>query len=173
MAIVDAITVLSDKQVLDATTYSQRAIDFQTLADYGTGRDLYVHFIAQGTHAKDLRIQVLGLRTTDDATPIILGDSGVIPRAELVQGGDGYVRVSETRTKWRYLVLRYIPTDKGQGSETVVGGDKFECTCHFNEPVKVGETQAPIANAIRAQIEFVPVLGNVYPCANADKSYTA
>lgn len=172
MAIVDANTVLSDKQVLDGTTYSQQAIDFQTLADYGTGQNLYVHFIAQGAHDKDLRIQVLGLREIGDATPIILGDSGVIKKSELVLGGDGYVRVNESRKKWRYLVLRYIPTDSGSGAETIVGTDAPDMT-DFNQPVKVGEEPKAIANAIRAQVEFVPVLGTVYPYANADKGYTA
>nr|DAQ04771.1 MAG TPA: major capsid protein [Caudoviricetes sp.] len=173
MAIVDANTVLSDYQEITATTYSQRTIDFQTPADYGSGtQNLYVHFMAQGAHAKDLRIQILGLLTEDDATPLIIGDSGVIKKTDLVAGSDGYIQVLPNKQKWRYLKLRYIPTTDGTGTETVTGSEKPDLT-NFNQPRKVGEEPKVVANAIRAQLESVAVLGTVYPFANEDKSYTA
>ena len=173
MAIVDANTVLSDYQKITATTYSQRTIDFQTPADYGTGtQNLYVHFMAQGPHEKDLRIQILGLLTEDDASPLIIGDSGVIKKADLVAGSDGYIQVLPNKQKWRYLKLRYIPTTDGVGTEIVTGAEKPDLT-NFNQPRKVGEKPEVVVNAIRAQLESVAVLGTVYPFANEDKSYTA
>lgn len=173
MAIVDANTVLSDYQEITATTYSQRTIDFQTPADYGSGtQNLYVHFMAQGSHDKDLRIQVLGLLTEDDAQPLIIGDSGVIKKTDLVAGSDGYIQVLPNKQKWRYLKLRYIPTTDDVGVTEVVGDDAPDLT-NFNQPKKVGEEPKVVANAIRAQLETVAVLGTVYPFANGDKSYTA
>ena len=103
MAIVDANVILSDKQVITDTTYSQRAIDFKSLADYGVGTNLYVACLTQGDFSTALRVQVLGCKDDTFTDPVVLGDSGVKQITELVFGSKFFIRINETGKKYRYL----------------------------------------------------------------------
>ena len=170
MAIVDANVILSDKQVITDTTYSQRAIDFKSLADYGVGTNLYVACLTQGNFSTALRVQVLGCKDDTFTDPVVLGDSGVKQITELVFGSKFFIRINETGKKYRYLLLRIIPTTQdGHYNETVTGNDKVDIT-NFAAPTKVLEGVTPIADALRAEIVDTAALGTVYGYANADKA---
>ena len=170
MAIVDANVILSDKQVITDTTYSQRAIDFKSLADYGVGTNLYVACLTQGNFSTALRVQVLGCKDDTFTDPVVLGDSGVKQITELVFGSKFFIRINETGKKYRYLLLRIIPTTQdGHYTETVTGNDKVDIT-NFAAPTKVLEGVTPIADALRAEIVDTAALGTVYGYANADKA---
>ena len=170
MAIVDANVILSDKQVITDTTYSQRAIDFKSLADYGVGTNLYVACLTQGDFSTALRVQVLGCKDDTFTDPVVLGDSGVKQITELVFGSKFFIRINETGKKYRYLLLRIIPTTQdGKYTESVTGNDKVDIT-NFAAPTKVLEEVTPIADALRAEIVDTAALGTVYGYANADKA---
>lgn len=168
---VDYQTIFCDGQVIEGTTLSDRAIDLQTLADYGKGKPWSVHVIAQGAHEHDLRVQIVGSKTATFNDVVVVGDSGVIPRAKLVQGFDRYIDVNAVGEKYRYLALRFIPTIDGNASETISAGTKG--TDAIPSVLRVGEVPAPIANGIRAQIELLNNTNVAYRHANDDKSYSA
>ena len=170
MAIIDANVILCDKQVITDTTYSQRAIDFKALADYGVGVNRYVACSTQGDFSTALRVQVLGCKDDTFTDPVILGDSGVKQITELTFGSRFYIRINETGKKYRYLLLRIIPTTQdGKFTETVSGNDKVDIT-NFALPTKVLEEVKPIADALRAEIVDTAALGTMYGYANADKA---
>ena len=170
MAIIDANVILCDKQVITDTTYSQRAIDFKALADYGVGVNRYVACSTQGDFSTALRVQVLGCKDDTFTDPVILGDSGVKKITELTFGSRFYIRINETGKKYRYLLLRIIPTTQdGHFTETVQGNDNVDIT-NFAAPTKVLEKVTPIADALRAEIVDTAALGTMYGYANADKA---
>ena len=167
MAIVDFQTIFSDEQVVLGTTLSERSIDLQASADYAIGRNIYAHVLTQGDMSHDLRVQILGCNSTDFADVEVVGDSGVIPQADLTFGSDLYVQLVATGKKYRYVCLRYIPTNDG----TAVTDSTAGTPPTTMPPVaKVGSTETAIANALRAQIEFVPAMDINYPYANEDKA---
>lgn len=168
---IDYQTIFCDKQVIEGTTLSNRAVDLQSLADYAIGRDLYAQVLAQGEHAKDLRVQVLGSQTDTFADSVVIGDSGVIPVEDINEKKQFFVRFNPTGKKYRYVCLRFIPTVNGHESAmesgVVIGVDEIP-------PVQeVGTEPTDLANAVKAMIAFVPNIDVVYPFARQDNGYTA
>ena len=177
MALVDYQTIFCDGQVITGTTYSDRAIDFQSLADYGKGKPWSVHCLVQGTHTYDLRVQVVGSQANNFSDVVVVGDSGVIDKAKLVQGYDFYIDVNAVGKKYRFLALRFIPTivtqvegqDVATATETV--GEGVAGVDNIPHVLKVGEVPSPVDNAIRAQIELLNNSNVDYPHANDQLGY--
>lgn len=170
MALIDSRNIFCDKQVIADTTLSQRSLDLTGLSDHAVGINLYVHCLTQGDFSNDLRVQILGAEDNTFANPIVIGDSGVIQQANLVNGSDFFVQMLPVGEKYRFVCLRIIPTVNGVGSETVSGSDTPNVSA-IAVVTPVGSEDTPIANALRAQIETVAALGKpVYSYANADKA---
>ena len=169
---IDYQTIFCDRQVISATTLSNRAVDLQALASYGVGRQLFVNCMPQGTHAHDLRVQILGSKTGDFATDaVVVGDSGVIPVNDLNANGHFFVGFNPIKDKYRYVALRFIPTIEGEASEEVTnGGNGSDVVPNVPE---VGVVPADLANGIKAYIDFTPALDIVYPMAREDMGYSA
>lgn len=167
---IDYQTIFSDKQVIEGTTLSNRMVDLQSLADYAIGRDLYAQIVAQGTHAHDLRVQILGSDSESFADAVVIGDSGVVPVADINEKKLFFVRFNPTGKKYRYVCLRFIPTLEGvesAESAIVIGSDEVP-------PVpEVGVEPTDLANAVKAFIAFVPAIDVVYPVAREGNGYTA
>lgn len=168
---IDYQTIFCDKQVIEGTTLSNRAVDLQSLADYAIGRDLYAQVLAQGTHSKDLRVQVLGSQTNTFADAVVIGDSGVVPVEEINEKKQFFVRFNPTGKKYRYVALRFIPTvngvESGAESGVVIGVDEIPPV------VEVGSDVTELNNAVKAMIAFVPNIDIIYPVARQDNGYTA
>lgn len=181
MALVDYQTIFCDGQVITATTYSDRSVDLQSLADYGKGKPWSVHCLIQGTHSNDLRVQVVGSTSPNFSDIVVVGDSGVIEKAKLVQGYDFYVDVGAVGKKYRYLALRFIPTI--ETTETVEGEEVTTSTAtetvgegsagvdNIPHVLPVGAEPQAVANAIRAQIELLNNSNVDYPHANDQLAY--
>lgn len=177
MALVDYQTIFCDGQVITATTFSDRAIDLQSLADYGKGKPWSVHCLIQGTHTNDLRVQVVGSTSQNFNNVVVVGDSGVIEKAKLVQGYDFFIDVQAVGKKYRFLALRFIPTIETEvegetvttATETV--GEGSAGVDNIPHVLKVGAVPDPIANGIRAQIELLNNSNVDYPHANDQLSY--
>lgn len=167
---IDFQTIFSDQQVISATTLSDRAVDLQSLADYGIGRELFVNCVTQGTHANDLRIQILGSDTRAFSSVDVIGDSGVITATELNATKKFCIHVNPTGKKYRYICLRYIPTIEGSASETISDGTAGSAT--VSAPPKVGDQITDVANSIRAYVGFVADFDVQYPYANQSMSYS-
>ena len=169
MALVDYQTIFCDGQVISATTYSDRSVDLQSLADYGKGKPWSVHCLIQGTHTYDLRVQVVGSTSPNFSDIVVVGDSGVIEKAKLVQGYDFFVDVGAVGKKYRYLALRFIPTIETTATETV--GEGSAGVDNIPHVLPVGAVPQAVANAIRAQIELLNNSNVDYPHANDQLSY--
>lgn len=174
MAIIDSLNILSYRQVIGDVTYSDRAIDLQTSADYGVGRPVYVELVANGQHAKDLRAQVVGANKSDFSDCAAIADSGVIKAAKLVAGFSIDIEVPPTDKKYRYVAMRYIPSDADtvNNPDTVVAGASGTDVdiSAYALPPKVGEEQEDLANGITAYFVLTPVSHVDYAHANDDKN---
>lgn len=169
--IKDALFSLSYQQDVQAVTNSQRCVDFQSLADYGVGRPWYIVVQCCGAISKDLRVQIIGSEDNTFSTVTTIADSGVIPTASLVQGYEFKIQVPQVDKKYRFLALRYIPSESGVGSTgaETPSGSGFVLTGIFDPMKKVGEEQKAVDNAVSAFA--TPNVGTDvdYPQANADK----
>lgn len=171
MALVDYQTIFCDGQVIEETTLSNRSIDLQSLADYGQGRQWFVHCLVQGAHSNPLRVQVLGSDSNNFSNVEVIGDSGVIAAADLTFGSDFNVAINPIGAKYRYITLRFIPTINGSESETISDGTTGSGT--IPGVTKVGAAVNAVAGAIRAQLEFLAVSDVTYPHANDNLNYSA
>lgn len=169
MALVDYQTIFCDGQVITATTLSDRAVDLQSLADYGKGKTWSVHCLIQGTHTYDLRVQVVGSTSPNFSDIVVVGDSGVIDKAKLVQGYDFFVDVGAVGKKYRFLALRFIPTIEGAETNTISNGTQG--VDNIPHVLPVGAVPQAVANAIRAQIELLNNSNVDYPHANDQLAY--
>lgn len=170
MAERDAITILSHNQVISDTTFSDRYIDAQTLADYGVGNPLYLKAKIKGTHTYDLRIQLLGFATTDFSTgETVLSDSGLIDTDELVAGKEISLPFHITDKKYRYITARYIPCNTSTGEPIPAGESETVNASNYAAPAKVGESETAVANGISAWISTTPRSNVMYGYANEDK----
>lgn len=174
MAIIDSLNILSYRQVIGDVTYSDRAIDLQTSADYGVGRPLYVELVANGQHAKDLRAQVVGANKPDFSDCTAIADSGVIKAAKLVAGFSIDIEVPPTDRKYRYIAMRYIPSDADtvNNPDTVVSGASgtdVDISAYALPPV-VGAEQEDLPNGITAYVVVTPVSHVAYATANQDNN---
>ena len=169
MALVDYQTIFCDGQVISATTLSDRAVDLQALADYGKGKPWSVHCLIQGTHTYDLRVQVVGSTSPNFSDIVVVGDSGVIDKAKLVQGYDFFVDVGAVGKKYRFLALRFIPTIEGAETNTISNGTQG--VDNIPHVLPVGAEPQAVANAIRAQIELLNNSNVDYPHANDQLAY--
>lgn len=169
--IKDALFTFSYRQVLDAVSNSQRSVDLQTMADYGVGRPWWVVVQACGTFTKDLRIQIIGSEDKEFSTVVHIADSGVIPKASLVQGYEYKIQVPQVDRKYRFIALRYIPSETGtpsKGDETP-SGSEYTLDGVF-DPVEVaGKVPEPLADGVTAFASINVATELDYPHANADK----
>lgn len=172
MAIVDSQSILSDRQVVTDVTYSQHGFDWGTNADYGTGKPVYLAVTIHGAFAKNLRIQLVGSNEANITNPIVLGDSGLYKKAELVAGKTIYVQLVQTNKKYRYMCARYIPSAEGTADDpnaVPTGSSACECV-PIGFPPKVGEKQPELANGLSACLVLVaPTEGVYYKYANQEK----
>lgn len=167
MAIFDHNDILADRLVVTTKVRkAQKAKDFNGVTDFGMGQPIYVACYCQGNFTHDLRVQAIA--SNDGVTwTIVVADSGVYPKAELTFGKSFSFAIPATGRKYRFLTVRFIPSTNGvdvTDEDTDIGE-----VHHWGAPNKVGETIAPIENAIRAQLETVQALDPVYPYANDDK----
>lgn len=167
MAIFDQNDILADKLVVTTKVKkAQKAKDFQGVTDFGMGNPIYVACYCQGDFTHDLRVQALG--STDGVTwNILLADSGVVPKADLTFGKAFWFPINAVNKKYRFMTLRFIPSTNGV--DVTDEDDSAPVIENFGAPNKVGAEVAPIANAIRAQLETVRPTDVEYDYANDDK----
>ena len=172
MAILDSLAIFSRKQKVTETTYSERAMDLKALADYGVGRNAYIECICGGNFSKFLRVQLVGFADETYSAPVVVGDSGVIDKAELVAGHRFYVPFNITDKKYKIIALRYIPsTDAAtnDSSATPSAGTAFTADGQYAPPPKVGADPAVVADTISAHLVLTPASQVEYDYANQDK----
>lgn len=172
MAILDSLAIFSRDQEVTEVTYSQRSMNLKALADYGVGRNAYIECICGGAFSKFLRVQLVGFTDDTLSDPIVISDSGVKDKAELVAGHIFYIPFSITDKKYKIICLRYIPsTDAAtnDGSATP-SGEAFTITEGYAAPPKVGEDKAEKANTISAHLVLTPSSQVQYDYVNADKA---
>lgn len=173
MAIIDSLAIFSRDQEVTEVTYSERAMDLKTLADYGVGRNAYIECVCGGNFAKFLRVQLVGFTDDTYTNPIVISDSGVQDKAELVAGHIFYVPFSITDKKYKLIALRYIPSDDAatnDGSSAPTGGTAFAITGEYAAPPKVGEEKVAKANTISAHLVLTPSSQVEYDYVNKDKA---
>lgn len=173
MAIIDSLAIFSRDQEVTEVTYSERSMDLKTLADYGVGRNAYIECVCGGTFAKFLRVQLVGFADDTYTNPVVISDSGVKDKAELVAGHIFYIPFSITDKKYKVVALRYIPSDDAatnDGSSAPSAGSAFAITGEYAAPPKVGEEKAAKANTISAHLVLTPSSQVEYDYVNQDKA---
>ena len=169
MAIVDSETILSHRQVVTETTYAQRYIDMQALADYGVGQPIYFVFNILGTFAKDLRVVVFGSKTDDLTDLVELANSGIHKKASLVAGSSFVVTLNQTDVKYKNIVVMYVPSTDGTETLTPSGANDAVDVSNFAPPTKAGHEEAILANGITAYAALTVPTKLYYPVKNQDK----
>ncbi|API59636.1 hypothetical protein BSL82_10160 [Tardibacter chloracetimidivorans] len=132
MAIFDALLTFSTAQAVTATAVGTDKVDLSQKRDIGEGENLYVLFTvteaatAAGAATVDFQVVV-----DDDSalgSPIVVGTSGPIGKADLVIGKQIAVRINpQLASKGeRYLGVNYVvatgPLTAGKFSAGVVHG---------------------------------------------------
>ncbi len=171
MAILDSQAIFARDQVVTETTYSQRAMDLQALADYGVGANAYIECVVNGAFTKYLRVQLVGSATDDWADIIVISDSGVKDKAELVAGKVFYVPFTITDKKYKNICLRFIPSDDAASNDSSAtpSGTAYALDGAFAEPPKVGAEKAEVANSISCHLVLTPTTHVEYDTVNSDK----
>lgn len=168
MAIVDSETILSHRQVVTETTYAQRYIDMRALADYGVGHPIYFVFNILGAFSKDLRVIVFGSKDDNNSELVEIANSGIHPKAELVEGSSFFVTINQTDTKYKNILVMYVPSDSGTESTEVSGSDSVDVS-NFAPPTKVGDEEETLANGVTAFAALSVPTKVFYPVKNQDK----
>lgn len=169
MALVEASSILSYEQVVTETSYAQRCIDMKELGDYGVGHPYYFVVNVLGTFTKDLRVQIVGFTDDTFSDPMVLGDSGIHPKAELLEGESFAVQLNQVDRKYRFISLRYIPSDAGSETTEVSGSDVVDTT-NFAPPQKVGEVRPAVPNGLTAFGALTIPTKLLYKYVNSDKA---
>lgn len=171
MAILDSQAIFSRDQVIDAVTYSQRAMDLQALADYGVGQNAYIECVVNGAFTKYLRVQLVGSANDDWSDLIVISDSGVKDKSELVAGHVFYVPFSITDKKYKNICLRFIPSDDAASNDSSATptGEAFAIDGAYAEPPKVGAEKDEVANSISCHLVLTPTTHVEYDAVNSDK----
>lgn len=171
MAILDSQAIFSRDQVVEEVTYSQRAMDLQSLADYGIGAHAYIECVVNGAFTKYLRVQLVGSKTDDWADLIVISDSGVKDKDELVAGHVFYVPFNMTDKKYKNICLRFIPSDDAASNDGTATptGTAYALEGNYAEPPKVGLEKAEVPNSISCHLVLTPTTHVEYDYVNQDK----
>ena len=171
MAILDSQAIFSRDQVIDAVTYSQRAMDLQSLADYGVGANAYIECVVNGAFTKYLRVQLVGSASDDWADLIVISDSGVKDKSELVAGHVFYVPFTLTDKRYKNICLRFIPSDDAASNDSSATpeGTAYALEDGYAAPPKVGVDKTEVANSISCHLVLTPTTHVEYDTVNEDK----
>lgn len=164
MAIVDYFDILSDRQVIDGTCYSNQAKDLQAASDWGSSAIMrFVKVIVEGTHSKALTIQLMGANKPDFTDAFVIAQTVQIPAADLVRGKVFYLPVSSLGKKYRYFCLKYLPAGgSDSATENPEGGN-------YCPPSPVLSEQEEVENGISAFFSLIDDYHVEYPYVNQDK----
>jgi len=112
--ITDKNLRVSTAQAVTASAVSTDTIDLLTARDMGEGEALYVHFsvdaAATSAGATTVDFQVIGSAAAALTSPVILGASGPIAKADLIIGKKIAVRINPQigSLAYRYLGANYV-----------------------------------------------------------------
>lgn len=168
MAIVDSETIVSYRQVVTGNSYAQRSLDMRALADYGVGHPIYFVFNILGAFSHDLRVVIFGSKDDTNAELKEIANSGIHPKAELVEGSSFFVTINQTDTKYKNIVIMYIPSDDGTESTEISGGEAVDVS-NFAPPTPVGQEEETLANGITAFAALTVPTKVYYRVKNQDK----
>lgn len=128
--IFDRLLTVSSEQAVTATAVSTDVIDLSKAMDIGEGEDLYMHFnvteAALAAGAATVDFQIIGSAAAAMTSPVVLGSSGPIGKADLVIGKQIAVRINPQigSLGLRYLSANYVvatgPLTAGKFSAGIV-----------------------------------------------------
>lgn len=164
MAIMDALDILSDEQVITGSCYSQRAKYVGNPKDWGMGGlPRYVNIYAKGpcTIGTNMTFMVVGysdLEGMSDVFPI--SQSQQFKKEDIDVGFAVSLPIPPVNKKYKYVAVQYV-SDAGDDD-----ADLAEDLC----PVKpVLNDDEPVENCFSAFITFVPETDVEYMYSNYDK----
>lgn len=165
MAYMDALDVLSEKQVITGTSYSTRAHHCGAPSDWGnSGTQRYVQINALGplTLGTAITFQLIGYNDKEGMTDVmVLHSTDAIPNADITSKFKIFLPISITSKKYAYLCVKYVVTGGTEDQE-----EHEETLC---PPDEVNSYPDEIENAFTAFITLTADTGLQYPYANPDK----
>jgi hypothetical protein len=112
--IFDRLLTVSNAQAVTASAVSTDVIDLSKAMDIGEGEDLYMHInvdvAATAAGAATVEFQVIGSTAAAMSSPVVLGSTGPIGKADLVIGKQIAVRINPQIASLglRYLSANYV-----------------------------------------------------------------
>lgn len=112
MAKIDSLDILSDRQTIDGTVYSDKAkIIGLAPNDWGEGgMQRYVTVLAHGVYnlGASLIINLIGYTEEDMSDQKVICTSGPILAADIIEGWRTNLAVHTSNFKYKYVCLQYI-----------------------------------------------------------------
>jgi hypothetical protein len=111
--IFDKLLTVSSAQAVTSSAVSTDVIDLSKAMDIGEGEDLYMHFSVDtavtAAGAATVEFQIIGSSAAAMTSPVVLGSTGPIGKADLVIGKQIAVRINPQIASlgFRYLSANY------------------------------------------------------------------
>lgn len=137
--ITDKLLRVSTDQAVTSTAVSTDTIDLSVARDIGEGKKLIMNFAvteaATASGSATVTFQVIGSASADLSSPVVLGSTGAIAKADLTLGANIAVDINSLigSKGYRYIGANYVvatgPLTAGKFTadivETVQDGRKF------------------------------------------------
>ena len=137
--ITDKLLRVSTDQAVTSTAVSTDTIDLSVARDIGEGKKLIMNFAvteaATDSGSATVTFQVIGSASADLSSPVVLGSTGAIAKADLTLGANIAVDINSLigSKGYRYIGANYVvatgPLTAGKFTadivETVQDGKKF------------------------------------------------
>lgn len=163
MARIDALSVLSDRQVVDKITYSDRAIDLTAEIDFGAApMQHFFKIVVEGAFTAGLTIDIVVANEEDFSDATVIASSAAFTSDELVAGFITFLPVPPVNQKYRYICLKYRPDSSSDENE-----EEHDGSLCPTDPVLGEVTIEP--NTLSAFYSDIADFNTQYPYANDDK----
>lgn len=166
MAYMDALDLLSEKQVITGTSYSTRAKHCGAPSDWGnSGIPRYVQINALGplTVGTAIQFHLVGFNKEDLTDAMVLHSTDTYQAADITAKFKTFLPISITGKKYSYICVKYVVTGGTEDEE-----DHEETLC---PPDEVNSYPEEIENGFTAFVTAVADTGLQYPYANPDKMF--
>lgn len=126
MSLIDSLLYLSAHQTIEGKTYSSNRIKIQGVSDWGNGGwTRHIKIVAHGPNTLgDLEIKLLAYKEGKINEATVIGTTGVITQADIVQGSTFWITLNITGIAYDNLCLLY---DQQGGTEATDAMDEAYC----------------------------------------------